>query len=451
MNAGSAIDAALAHYAAGRSQEALDGLMAIPNVTRTPAGCNLIAGLLTDLNRAGDALPYLKAGLALAPADPALLTAAGKALAALNRWTEAEPAYDKALAAGATADRLRDRGWARVKLGRLPAAIADFDAALALDPGDTDSLTCRGMARLLMGDYAAGLPDYEARYRRRHMPVRMPDQFDCPVWPGGDPAGKTILAHAEQGLGDAIQFSRMARVLADRGANVVLGTPARLLRLFAPLAGDGVAVRDTSLPGETFDYTVPLMSLPHRLGVTPSTIPWPGPYLRAEPERVAVWRDRLGDDGRKIIGVVWQGNPSGSIDVGRSLPLALLEPIAKLRGVRLIALQKGHGIDQIADLPAAMRVETLGDDFDTGGDAFLDTAAVMSLCHQIVTTDTAPAHLAGALGLPAIVLLQHVPDWRWGVEGATTPWYPTLKLARQPRPGDWQGAVGRAVKLLRAG
>lgn len=451
MNAGSAIDAALAHYAAGRSQEALDGLLAIPNVTRAPAGCHLIASLLTDLNRPGDALPYLKAGLALAPTDPALLTAAGKALSALNRWAEAEPAYDKALAAGATADRLRDRGWARVKLGRLPAAIADFDAALALDPDDTDSLTCRGMARLLMGDYAAGLPDYEARYRRRHMPVHMPDLFDCPVWPGGDPAGKTILAHAEQGLGDAIQFARMARVLADRGAKVVLGTPARLLRLFAPLAGDGVVVRDTSLPGETFDFTVPLMSLPHRLGLTWGTIPWPGPYLKAEPDRITRWRDRLGDDGRKIIGIVWQGNPAGSVDVGRSLPLALLQPIAKLRGVRLIALQKGHGLDQTADLPATMRVETLGDDFDTGGDAFLDTTAVMSLCHSIVTTDTAPAHLAGALGLPAIVLLQHVPDWRWCVEGTTTPWYPTLKLARQPRAGDWEGAVGRAVKLIRAG
>lgn len=451
MNGDGALDEALAHYAAGRSQQALDGLLAIPNIGRTPAGCTLVASLMVDLGRAAEALPYVAAGLRLAPGEPALLSAAGRVYQALGRWSDALAVFDRALAVGATADRHRDRGWALHKGGRFADAIADFDAALQLDPGDADAETCRGMARLISGDYALGLRDYEARYRRRHFPVRMPDLFDCPTWRGEDLAGKRILVHAEQGLGDAIQFARMASLLAARGADVVLGAPARLVRLLTPLVGPHVAVRDVSLPDEHFDFTVPLMSLPQRLGVTLDTVPWSGPYLAAEPERVDAWRQRLGDDGRRLIGVVWQGNPAGSVDVGRSMPLASLAPLAKLKTVRLVALQKTHGLDQLADLPAGMRVETLGDTFDDGPDAFADTAAVMALCDTIVTSDTAPAHLAGALGRPGIVLLQHVPDWRWGASGTTTPWYPTLRLARQPRPDDWGAAVARAVKLFKAG
>lgn len=451
MSAPSALDQALAHYSAGRLQPALDGLLAIPNITRAPAGCSLVAGLLVDLGRPDEALPYVETGLKLAPGEPTLLTTAGRVLQALGRWTEALAAYDRALAAGATADRHRDRGWALHRVGRFQAAIADFDAAVALDPFDTDAITCRGMARLITGDYAGGLPDYEARYRRRHFPVKMPDVFDCPVWRGEDLSAKRILVHAEQGLGDAIQFARLAPLLVERGAEVVLGAPARLLRLFRPLAGERVAVRDASLPGEAFDYTVPLMSLPHRLGLTLDAALWTGPYLEAEPERVDFWRARLGDDGRRRVGVVWQGNPAGSIDVGRSPPLAALAPLARQKGLRLIALQKTHGLDQLEALPKGMQVETFGDGFDDGPDAFVDTAAVMALCDVVVSSDTAPAHLAGALGRPGVVLLQHVPDWRWGFEGTATPWYPTLRLARQPRAGDWYAAVARALKLLKAG
>lgn len=450
MSAGRPLDQALAHYAAGRSQRALDILVTIPGVTRTPAGCHLIAGLLIDLGRCDEALPHLAAARTLAPGDAGLHSTTGRAYQGLGRFAEAHAAFERALAAGRSAERLRDRGWARHKLGRFAEAIADFDAALALDPDDADAETCRGLSRLICGDYPGGLADYEARYRRRHFPVTVPAGCAAPLWRGEAVAGKRVLVFAEQGLGDAIQFARMARPLAALGAAVTLAVPRRLLRLLAPLAGDGVVVRDLADVGDA-DLAVPLLSLPHRLGVTLATIPWSGPYLRAEPERVARWRQHLGDDRRRRVGVVWQGNPAGAIDVGRSPPLASLEPLARQVGIRLIALQKTHGLAQLDGLPAGMAVETLGGAFDSGPDGFLDTAALMTLCDAVVSGDTAVAHLAGALGLPAYVLLQSVPDWRWGSRAAATPWYPSLRLIRQETPGDWRGVGARLAALLAQG
>jgi hypothetical protein len=178
------------------------------------------------------------------------------------------------------------------------------------------------------------------------------------------------------------------------------------------------------------------------------TIPAADHYLLAEPERMARWKDKLGDHGFRI-GVAWQGNQLIMGSEGKAFPVSALEEISRLPGVRLIGLQKNAGSEQLVNLPAGMTVERY--DFDGGPDAFLDTAAIMQNCDLVITADTAPAHLAGALGVPAWVALKYVPDWRWFLGRADCPWYPSLRLFRQAAPNDWASvfAAMRAELILR--
>jgi hypothetical protein len=229
---------------------------------------------------------------------------------------------------------------------------------------------------------------------------------------------------------------------------VVLTAPGRLLRLLAGLQGvDQFVAVDDPLPD--FDLHCPLMSLPGVFGATLDSIPADVPYLAAEPERVAAWAERIGTEGFRI-GIAWQGNPAAPAELGRSAPLAAFAPLAAIPGVRLISLQQQHGLDQLHRLPPGMTVETLGDDFDAGPDAFVDTAAAMMALDLVVTVDTAAGHLAGALGRPCWLALQTIPHWVWGLEGETSPWYPDHRLFRQTARGDWDGVFSRMADDLRA-
>jgi hypothetical protein len=222
--------------------------------------------------------------------------------------------------------------------------------------------------------------------------------------------------------------------LNERGAKVTFFCPANLLRLLRPLSARIEFV--TSLTGEEiFDVQCALMSLPYRLGTDLGSIPNESPYLRPEEDVADAWKERIGEAGFKI-GIAWQGNPDARIDRERSVPLSEFIPLGR-PGVRLISLQKTHGLDQLAKMTAGTTVETLGDGFDSGTDAFIDTAAVMSHLDLIVTSDTSIAHLAGALGRPTWVALQHVPDWRWLLDRNDSPWYPTMRLFRQQKRNDW--------------
>jgi hypothetical protein len=192
-----------------------------------------------------------------------------------------------------------------------------------------------------------------------------------------------------------------------------------------------------------------MMHLPQALNLEPSKFAPRVPYLRAAPERVAKWKERIGSHGFKI-GIVWQGNPDPRIDQGRSAPLAAFAPLAKLPGVRLISLQHGEPAKQIASVPFADRVETLDDDFDNGPDGFLDTAAVMETLDLVVTVDTSVGHVAGALGRPVFILLKAVgADWRWLFQRDDTAWYPTARLFRQRKPGDWEELLTRVANTAR--
>jgi hypothetical protein len=217
------------------------------------------------------------------------------------------------------------------------------------------------------------------------------------------------------------------------------------MRLFRPLTA-GFETTGSVAGDRRFDFQCALMSLPLRLDMPiPSAEP---SYLSAESDLSARWRERIGTQGFKV-GICWQGNPKGRIDEGRSIPLAKYAPLAAIGGIRLISLQRTHGLEQLDSLPSGMAVETLGD-FDTGADAFVDTAAIMNCLDLVITSDTAIPHLAGALGARTWVVLKHVPDWRWMLERSDSPWYPSLKLFRQSKSGDWDGAVAAMAVELQA-
>jgi uncharacterized protein DUF6165 len=255
--------------------------------------------------------------------------------------------------------------------------------------------------------------------------------------------GKRIIVYEEQGLGDVIQFSRYLTLLSSLGADVTFLVRPSMHRLLRALSPE-IHLIDRPTPQERFDFQSALLSLPSSVGTTLDTIPSNIPYLFQEEGRAARWRRHIGDHGFKI-GICWQGNTSAKVDVGRSCALKSFQPIANIPGVRLISLQKTDGLDELTCLPSGMTVETLGAEFDSGPDAFVDTAAIMSSLDLIITIDTSIAHLAGALGRPVWVVLKHVPDWRWLLDRADSPWYPSMKLYRQTIRGEWGSAFARVA------
>ncbi|HUN75708.1 MAG TPA: tetratricopeptide repeat protein [Steroidobacteraceae bacterium] len=327
-----------------------------------------------------------------------------------------------------------NRGNALFDLARFTEALASYDRALELDPSCALARFNKGLCLLLAGEFAAGLPLYEWRKRLGSYPSFA---SPAPTWRGAeDIAGKTLLIHADQALGDTIQFCRYAKLAAARGARVVLAAQPQLRELLAGL-GPGIRIVARDARPEAHDLHCPLMSLPLAFGTTLADIPAGVPYLFSEPPRAARWRQQLGEEGFKI-GIVWQGSRS-HIDVGRSLPLEMFARLSTIPTVRLISLQKGAPANELRAASQDLGVELLGETFDAGPQAFLDSAAVMMHLDLIITSDTALAHLAGALGRPTWVALKHVPDWRWLLERADCPWYPSVRVFRQSHHGDWQG------------
>jgi hypothetical protein len=199
---------------------------------------------------------------------------------------------------------------------------------------------------------------------------------------------------------------------------------------------------------ESFDFYIPLLSLPGVLGLALDTIPADIPYITAEPVRVERWRGELGKFSELKVGIAWQGRPDYVLDVFRSIRLAEFAPLGACRRVKLFSLQKGHGREQLG--ASGQGIVDLGASLDEGGGAFVDTAAVMMSLDLVITSDTAMAHVAGALGVPTWVALAFVPDWRWLMGRDDSPWYPTLRLFRQTRPGDWGGVFARMADELDA-
>jgi hypothetical protein len=257
------------------------------------------------------------------------------------------------------------------------------------------------------------------------------------------------LLHAEQGLGDTLHFIRYAQAAKARGGTVLLECAPSLHALLSRVPGlDGLVAANGRLP--RFDVHAPLLSLPWILGQFQPEADQ-APYLRADDAVVEQWRDRLeAIDGFRV-GINWQGNPEHPRDRLRSAPLRHFLPLADAPSVRLVSLQKGHGSEQLAELAEdeRRRIVDLGTRLDNSGCAFVETAAVLAQLDLVITTDTALAHLAGGMGVPTWLVLCASPDWRWQLGREDTPWYPAMRLFRQPRPGDWASVFAKAGEKLR--
>jgi hypothetical protein len=381
-----------------------------------------------------------------------------EAVAAYRRAIELRPDFTEAHYNLGNATRKQGHGQevAHVNLGiglhdlcRLEEAQECFRRAIAVQPKFAAAHDNLGMTLLLDGQFKEGWAEYTWR-TGQDVFLSGERVLDKPFWNGSDFDGQTLLLFAGQGLGDTIQFFRYLPMVAAQGGDVILQCPAPLIKLFeaSPVAADIQLV--TKIGDTPFDLQAPLHSLPHLFDSESETIPADVPYLVAEDERIGHWRDRIANNGFRV-GINWQGDPTYKADRNRSVPLRFFESLAKVPEVRLFSLQKVNGLEQLETLPLGMTVETLGGNFDDGEDAFIDTAAVMTILDLTVTSDTAIAHLAGALGTPVWTLLPWVPDWRWLLDRDDSPWYPTMRLFRQPAAGDWDaviGAVGKALSQL---
>ncbi|HSO42908.1 MAG TPA: tetratricopeptide repeat protein [Rhodospirillales bacterium] len=355
--------------------------------------------------------------------------------AAAERALTIRPAYTGALCT---------LGLIRHEQGEYEAALAAYDRALTLDPEHATTRANRATLLLLLGRMEEGWREYEWRWRAQGFTTKARD-FARPPWDGSDLAGRTILIHAEQGLGSAIQFVRYVPMVAARGGRVILECQPPLARLFASLAGGGaeaIVRKGERLPD--FAVHAPLMSLPQLLGTTLATIPSAVPYLAAEAEVSTFWRERLARVPRPRVGLVWAGNPNHANDRNRSLPARTLAPLLTCPGISFIDLQVGTAAGERADLAEAGLISPgkIGD--------VADTAAIIAELDLVVSVDPAVSHLAGALAKPVWLMLPLVGEWRWLRERTDTPWYPTMRLFRQRDPGDWPGVVEAMGEALRA-
>ncbi|WP_448192961.1 tetratricopeptide repeat protein [Azospirillum sp. sgz301742] len=328
--------------------------------------------------------------------------------------------------------------------GDVEGGTALYARAVACRPDFAEAHEAHAHALLLLGRFKEGWAEYEWRWQVPSFPTER-HRFHQPFWTGQPLEGRTILVHSEQGLGDTLQFARYLPLLAERGATVVfqlLGSHRPLLRLMGSLSGvERVTVRGDSQPD--FDLHVPLLSLPHRLGGDPQQLPPCVPYLEPPAGAAARWRERLAGARGLRVGLVWAGRPEHANDAARSLALEALAPLLATPGVSWFSLQKGPAAEALAALPPGT-VTDLAPDLDD----FADTAAAMQALDLVISADTSPAHLAGALGVPVWVLLPHSPDWRWQLGREDSPWYPTMRLFRQPRTGAWEPVISAAAAAL---
>ena len=400
------------------------------------------AGALRELGRLEDSLVAARRALALRPDFAEAAINCGNALLKLDRMEEALLAYRQAGdARPGYAAALCGEALALRNLGRYGESLAAFEAAEAL--GLHEAVAGKGCLLLTLGDFERGFEGYEARWMEgKTLAEALGVRY--PKWRGPGSGQTRVLVLNDHGLGDTIQFFRYLPLMEAAGVEATFLCPAKLHRLLSPTPGVRLVEME---PDEPFDAQIAISSLPRAFRTRLETVPAAVPYLSAEPALAARWAERIGPDGFKV-GIVWQGNPHPEADRARSFPLAAAAPLAHLPGVRLISLQKGFGEEQLAALPRGMRVETPGEDFDSGPDAFVDTAALMAHLDLVVTCDTSIAHLAGALARPVWVALKGDAEWRWMTERDDSPWYPTMRLFRQPTRGAWEEVFAAMAAAL---
>ncbi len=402
--------------------------------------------VLQELGRRDEALVSYGRALALRPNHAESFFNRAGLLASERRWPEAIADYDRAIALRPDfAAAYGERGRLHMDLSRLPEALVDFERAVAIDPELAEVQHHRALALLQTGDFLNGWASYEWRWKSvQRFDLIVDRVFDRPLWLGAEPIeGKTLLLYAEQGLGDTLQFCRFAASVAARGATVILEAPAELATLLVGLPGVAwVVPAGGRLPPH--DYRCPLMSLPLALGTTLETLPAPRRYLTSDPDKVAAWHRRLGARKRPRVGLTWSGNPRHNNDDHRSFGLTALAGFLP-PGFDYVCLQKDvRPADRqvLLDHPEILR-------FDAELRDFTDTAALCDCLDLVISCDTSVAHLSAALGKPTWILLGFMTDWRWLLDRADSPWYPSVTLYRQGEIGNWNGVFERIARDLK--
>ncbi len=327
--------------------------------------------------------------------------------------------------------------------GNLDEAIKHYQKALQLNPTHAVIHYGLSMTFLLNGNFQEGLKEYEWRWKTKDF-IQYCRNFPKPLWNGSEIKGLTILLQYEQGLGDTIQFIRYAPLIAQKGAKVIVDCQRELVSLIKNAEGiQRVIMQGEELP--EFDVYCPLLSLPLIFNATLETIPSKVPYIMVESLLAQKWKDKIQYDNSCIkIGLVWAGKPEHKNDRNRSCPLDVFSPLSELRDVSFYSLQKGEAAKQAENPPRGMKLIDYTEEISD----FSDTAALIENLDLVLSVDTSVVHLAGALGKPVWTLLPFAPDWRWMLNRDDSPWYPTIRLFRQPIPGDWNSVIEKVSEEI---
>ena len=407
------------------------------NPNYAQAYCNR-GNALEKMGRLDEALASCNGALNLDAGNAEFRASRANILSRLRRYDEALGDISSALSLQPhSAGFHYNHGNILIEVKRHHDAIAAFDKALAVEPGFADAHFNEGLCRLLLGDMERGWKKYEYRFKTSEYPD-VKRNFQQPVWSGDSSInGKTIFIHTEQGFGDMLMICRYIPLLASMGARVVLEVKPELLQLMEGLEGAFTLIaRGADIP--QFDVQCPIMSLPLAFGTRLETIPSGAPYLRVPGESVGHWRSKLGGSRFKI-GIAWAGNPSFKNDRDRSITLKNIFPVCSVSGATFFSLQKDLRDGDAEILNANPHIRHLGSELKD----FLDTAAVMESLDLIISSDTSIVNLAGALGRPVWILLSFNSDWRWLLDRTDSPWYPTARLFRQDKSGDWASVVDK--------
>lgn len=427
----------------GNAHEALARFQAALDLDRSNSTLHLFAGAaLHALGRYEEAVASYRKALDGAPGIGEIHNNLGNSLLALGQFTEAAECFFRAAEIlCASPVPLAARATALQALGKISEAEAECRKAILLDPAFAAAHWNLALNLLLQGRYEEGWQEYEWRWRKPDFtsPCR---HTDIPLWDGSPLEGKTILLHAEQGFGDAIQFIRYAPLVAERGGTVVVECHPQLVRLFQSVAGVRAVVPfGANLP--PFSCQAPLLSLPGIFGTTLQNIPSTVPYLHASAEQRLKWSALMSSYPKNCrVGVVWAGKKYP--DPLRSCRLEEFTPLTAVNDCTFFSLQLGEEAGQTATPPSGMNLV----DYTAQIDDFADTAALLELLDLVICIDTAVAHLAGALGKQVFLLLPFAPDWRWLGERNDSPWYPNAQIFRQKLPGDWSEVITRVHAAL---
>jgi tetratricopeptide (TPR) repeat protein len=433
----------------GALEEAIVHYQHASNLDHTLVDASITAArLLCQQERFLESLPYFNRALQAKPDDSTLKFEYANTLTTCNRNEQALELYYELLKVRPhDAVVLYNTAFTLKKLGRITDAMPYYQAALARNPNHTEAHFSLGLAHLALGNFNEGWPLYEYRWKRNAQLA--PRNFSKPQWDGSPLEGKTLLIHAEQGLGDTFQFIRYVREVKEQyNCSIIFAAQGPLHTIVSRCCPYIDRVVTLSSIPTSFDLHIPLMSLPLIFNTEENTIPTRIPYIFPDDGLIEHWKQLLAQDENIKVGICFQGNSKYSTAqlraavASKSLPVHTFAPLLQLEGVSIYCLQKETGTDQLSQISPQFNLRRFDETFDTTNGRFMDTAAVIKNLDLVITIDTSIAHLSGAIGTPTWIILPEPADWRWMLKRSDTPWYPqNVRLFRQPKTGDWNSVM----------